>query len=285
MKRSRLTIWRNLLLAGALAACATAFAQEAPPGPGRGRAGGSGPDNKPVVDPAAAERAKGLYAAECINCHGVKARGTDDGPDLVRSLIVMRDRAGSELGPFLKKGHRLQSGGSGTALTQAQVTDLSNFLRQRFNDTLRSGPNNQPINVLTGDAKAGAAYFTGAGQCTNCHSATGDLAHVSTKYDPVSIQQKFLFPRPLGGRGPVGPVKPTMITVQPASGAVVSGVLMRIDDFNVSLRDSSGEYHAWKRTPDLKIVKKDPYAAHEALLDRITDAEIHNMVAYLETLK
>ena len=267
--------------------CLAAAAQEAPPGPGRGRGGGfgSGPNDKQVVDSAAADRGRTVYAAQCVDCHGVKARGADGGPDLVRSVIVLHDRLGSELGPFLHRGHRLQSGASGATLSEAQVLDLSHFLKQRFNDTLRSGPYNQPINVLTGDPKAGATFFRAAGQCTGCHSATGDLAHVGSKYDPVSLQQKFLFPKPVGGRGPGGPYKPTTITVTAAGEAPVSGVLVRIDDFNVSLRDTSGEYHSWKRTPKLQIETKDPYAAHVELLNRITDDQIHDTVAYLESLK
>ena len=37
--------------------------------------------------------------------------------------------------------------------------------------------------------------------------------------------------------------------------------------------------------PALKVVKNDPLAAHIALLDTITDKQIHDVVAYLETLK
>ena len=39
------------------------------------------------------------------------------------------------------------------------------------------------------------------------------------------------------------------------------------------------------RTPALKVVKTDPLAAHHALLDTITDKNMHDVVAYLETLK
>ena len=75
------------------------------------------------------------------------------------------------------------------------------------------------------------------------------------------------------------------VTVTPPSGAAVSGVLVQMDDFNVSLRDASGDFQTFKRTPDLKVVKTDPLAAHIALLDTITDKNMHDVVAYLETLK
>src|SRR5262249_60116315 len=94
------------------------------------------------------------------------------------------------------------------------------------------------------------------------------------KYNPATLQQRFLFPRMsgFGGRGRgATPSKPVTVTVTPTSGATVSGVLVHLDDFNVSLRDSTGEYHSWKRTPELKVIKNDPFAAHIELLDKYTD--------------
>jgi cytochrome c oxidase cbb3-type subunit III len=254
----------------------------------RGGGGGftMGPDDKQIVDPAAVDRGKKLYAAQCITCHGPAARGTDNGPDLVRSVTILHDRYGSTLGPFLSKGHPTQSGMASASFTSSQIKDLSHFLHQQVNDTLRSGPYSKVLNVLTGDPKAGAAYFNGAGGCNACHSPTGDFAHIAAKYDPPTLQQKFLFPKTIGGgRRAMTASKPVTVTVTPPNGPPVSGVLDKIDDFNISLRDASGEYHSWKRTPDLKIEEHDPYAAHNELLDKYTDQDIHNVVAYLETLK
>lgn len=252
-----------------LGAQAPAGARGAPPA-------GPGPGDKQAVDAAAADRGKVTYIAECITCHGPKARGTEAGADLVRSLIVLRDRYGNEVGPFLRKGHPTQSNKSSAGFTADQIQDLSHFLKQRFNDTLRSAPTYRVQNVLTGDAKTGAAYFSGAGKCSRCHSVTGDLAGIGKKYDPPTLQQRFLFPQR---------IKAVTISVTPASGPAVSGTLIRMDDFNVSLRDAAGEYRSWKRTRDLKIDKNDPYAVHVELLDQYTDKDIHNVVAYLESLK
>src|SRR5579885_1905908 len=257
-----------------------------PASPRRGGGGGFtvGPNDKQIVDAASADRGKAIYSAGCESCHGDKARGTEKGPDLVRSVLVLHDRYGSTLKPFLAKGHPLQNGAS-ASLNDQQIKDLSNFLHQQVNDTLRSGPYSKVLNVLTGDPKAGAAYFNSAG-CNQCHSPTGDLAGIASKYDPPKLQQRFLFPRTIGfGRRGLAPTKPVTATVTSPDGTTVSGALDKIDDFNVSLRDASGEYHAWKRTPDLKVQINDPYSAHIELLDRYTDRDIHNVVAYLETLK
>ena len=253
---------------------------------GRGRppAFSPGSADKHVVDEAAATRGCKVYAAECITCHGTHARGSDRGADLIRSELVLHDRYGSTIGPFLKKGHPTQTTPA-AQLTAAQIADLSHTIHQEVYNTLRAALEIQ--NVLTGDAKAGAAYFNGAGKCSTCHSPTGDLAHIASRMDPPALQQRFLFPGGRGGgrgRGAAPPSSAT-VTVTPASGSPITGALVHIDDFNVALRDSGGEYRSFKRSPSLKVVKNDPTQAHHELLDQYTDQNIHDIVAYLETLK
>jgi mono/diheme cytochrome c family protein len=267
--------------------------QPPPLPPGRGGGGmlaGAGAADKPVVDPAAADRGKVVWAAECATCHRADARGTPNGPNLVRSLVILRDRYGTELWPFLQRGHKMQSGAPSASLTEAQVVDLAHFLRQRVTDSLRGSPIFQVRNVLTGDPKAGAAFFNGEGTCSTCHTESNlSLAGIGSRFEPVDLQQRFLFPATgRGGRGRAGgapPASAITVTVTSPTGESVSGVLVQMDDFNVSLRDGSGAYRSFKRTPALKVAKTDPLAAHRALLETITDKNMHDVVAYLETLK
>ena len=258
--------------------------------------GGSGPDDKPIVDPKAALDAKPLWAANCIACHGADARGTDKGSNLVRSLVVLKDRYGSTLGPYLRANHppvptpvpvpgakkgTTSSASAFEGLSNRDVLLLAHFLRERINDTLRGAPMFKPGNVLTGDSKAGQDYFNGEGGCAKCHSPTGDLAGIGRRLEPVSIQQRFLFPHTV--RRP--DAKVVTVTVTTESGETIAGPLERMDDFNVSLRDGNGTYRTVRRTPGTKVVKTDPFEAHVALLSRITDQNIHDVVAYLESLK
>jgi mono/diheme cytochrome c family protein len=243
-----------------------------------------GANDKQVVDEDAAARGKTVYIAQCITCHGTRARGSERGADLVRSLVVLHDRYGSTLGPYLAQGH---PAGKPVTLSQDQIVDLSHFLHQQVGDTLRTGPYNNPLNILVGDAKEGKAFFYGAGKCSQCHSTTGDLAHIASKYDPPSLQLKVVFPqnRAVPRNGATSARQPLTVTVTTASGESVTGIPIELDDFNVSLRDASGQYHSVARGPGVKVDKHDPYAAHVALLDEYTDKEIHDVVAYLETLQ
>src|SRR5471030_2893554 len=220
------------------AAAAMILAAQTPAGRGA-NTGGAGAEDKHVVDPAAADRGRKVYAAECINCHGTHARGSDNGADLIRSVVVLHDRYGNEIGPFLRKGHPTQTTPPAN-LSQPQIEDLSHFVHHEVYQTMRSALDIQ--NVLTGDAKAGAAYFNGEGKCTACHSPSGDLAGVGKRYSPVNLQQRFLFPQGggrggRGGRGiPAGNAagnaagKQVTVTVTPASGPAISGTLLQMDD-------------------------------------------------------
>jgi mono/diheme cytochrome c family protein len=231
-----------------------------------------GPYDRQKVDAAAATRGRAVYALHCINCHGSTAKGTDRGPDLIRSVVVLRDRMGNGVGAALK------SAAHQARLTNAQVVDLSHFLHQRIESIASNRTPRAPIDVLTGDPEAGRAYFHGAGTCSTCHSTTGDLAGIATRIgDAVALQQRWLFPtsRRSGGR------QADVMT----SGRSVSGALVRLDDFSVTLRDGAGAEQSFTRGPDVTVTVRDPLAAHRALLDRYTDADMHDLTTYLWTLK
>lgn len=234
--------------------------------------GQAGPTERQKVDPAASRRGRALYTQYCINCHGALAKGTADGPDLIRSPLLLHDRLGNEIGPALKKlpGHKPD-------LTAAQVTDITHFLKEQVEATAKDRNTDTPPNVLTGNADLGKAYFNGAGGCTQCHSATGDLAGIARKFkDPVDLQQRFLFPRA---------TRPVTVKVTPSGSATIAGQLVRIDDFTVSLKDLSGQYREFTRGPKISVEIDDPLARHHELLDVYTNQDIHNVVRYLESLK
>jgi cytochrome c oxidase cbb3-type subunit III len=235
-----------------------------------------GPTDRPPVDEAAAARGRGLYAQHCINCHGSTAKGGPNGPDLIRSTAVLRDRLGASLGPAMQA----KASSHSASLTQAQIVDLSHFLRQRIEAVTRNRTPTAPIDVLTGDPEAGRRYFNGAGRCSTCHSPTGDFAGLRTRTpDALTLQQRFLFPSLIRS------TKTVEVTVTPSSGAPVSGTLVRLDNFTVALRDAAGDYRSFSRVPGVTVDVRDPLTAHRELLDQYTDDAIHDVVAYLWTIK
>jgi mono/diheme cytochrome c family protein len=244
------------------------------------------------VDAAAHDRGRAIWARECIDCHGSQARGSEKGPNIIRTKTVNFDRsaetAGSVLGPFLKAGHQTMSGKASASFTQDEVAGLAHFLRQRVNDTMRGSPLFTVGDILVGDRAAGEAYFNGAGKCATCHSATTrSLAGIGTRVPaPVDIQQRMMFPNTAPrGRG-AGPNPNTIaVTITPDTGAPIAGSLIEQSDFFVTVRLDDGAVRAVRRTPAMKVVLTHPLQAHIDLLEVISDKEMHDVVAYLESLK
>ncbi len=252
----------------------------------RPRRGGGG-RNYPAYDPDAVERGHKQFVATCAFCHGSNAKGGESGPDLLRSILVLDDDHGDKIGPVILNG-RPDKGMPKFALTPEQISDISAFLLDRVKAAALRGTY-QILNIVVGDPKAGEAYFNGAGQCSTCHSVTGDLAHIGTNLDPVSIQQGIVMPRQARG-GFMLPAQPSgqtrTVTVTLRSGESVSGKLDHIDDFVVSLTDANGDYRSFTRNGDSpKVEISDPLKAHVDLLQKYTDADIHNLTAYLVSLK
>jgi mono/diheme cytochrome c family protein len=245
----------------------------------------------PVADTAAVERGQVLLVNQCGFCHGSNARGGSSGPDLTRSTLVQTDEDGKQLGAFLAAG-RPDKGMPAFNLTPAQNSDIAAFLHQAIyaNSNRRLY---KILDIVVGDPKAGQAYFNGAGRCAACHSPTGDLKGVGAKYQPTTLQGRLLLPRGRE-RGPGEAqvplyTEPTAIKVAVTlpSGETASGGLVRLTDFEVTLYDAAtGRTRSWLRNGDTpKVVVTDPLQAHVDQLSKWTDAEMHNMTAFLASLK
>lgn len=222
------------------------------------------------ADPAAAARGQKLFVQNCGFCHGPDATGAE-GPDLLRSTIVLHDEKGETIGPMLLKGRPDRGMPSFAVLTPAQIFDIAEFLHLRVEQAAnRFGYKMQ--NVVTGNASAGQAFFRS--NCIGCHSPTGDLTRIASKREPADLQARFLYPD--------GAAVGVRVTLH--SGEVVSGKLKRLDDFEISLWDAQGTYRSWPLDA-VRVEIEDPLKTHRELLGKYTDADMHNVLAYLETLK
>jgi cytochrome c oxidase cbb3-type subunit 3 len=240
---------------------------------------------------AAAERGAEAHTVHCGFCHGISARGGASGPDLVRSELVLDDVNGQQLGEFLRVG-RPEAGMPAFDLPEGQVTDIAAFLHAEI-DAAANRRGYEILDIVTGDPAAGREYFNGAGGCSRCHSPTGDLEGIGSRYDPVALQGRLIMP-PRGARGGgPGPVDPAerdrnrvRVTVTLPSGESHTGVMVRLTDFDVSLRDESGRTRSWLRSGDSPtVVLTDPLQPHLDMLPTWQDTDMRNMTAYLLTLE
>ena len=225
---------------------------------------------------ALAEKGGPMFVQQCGFCHGRDTAGGEDGPDLTRSKLVAGDVAGDKIGPVIREG-RPEKGMPRFTVSESEMASLVAFIHEQKIKAESQVGKRRGVDVAdlqTGNADAGKAYFNGAGKCSTCHSPTGDLAGVAKRLEGLRLMERMLYPR--GAKASV--------TVTLPSGQSMTGELAYHDEFTIALRDSTKKYHSWS-TSKVKFKIDAPADAHADQLAKYTDDEIHNMIAYLQTLK
>jgi cytochrome c oxidase cbb3-type subunit III len=236
---------------------------------------------RPPADPVAVARGRQIFSANCSFCHGSDARGGEGGPNLIRSQLVLDDSKG-ELITIVVQNGRLDKGMPKFDLANEDISTIAAFLHSipvggRAATTGTTNP-------LVGDATAGEAYFNGPGKCATCHSVSGDLSGIGARYTDVKTLQGAWLSGERRGELSEGPRKAVAVTLR--TGQTIEGRLDQIDDFIVSLTDDKGNYHSYLRHgDDPRVVIKNPLQPHLDMLPTLKDDDIHNLTAYLVTLK
>jgi cytochrome c oxidase cbb3-type subunit III len=219
------------------------------------------------------------FQKTCGFCHGPDANGASTGPNLMRSSVVRHDEKGDQIGPVIRNGFP-DKGMPAFQLSNDQIMDIVAFLSFRLDESdrrsaARAGAGYSLAKLLVGNPTAGKEFFYGAGKCSSCHSPTGDMKGIAAKYPAADLQARMLYPR----RGE----RPTA-TVTDASGKQYTGEIRLLSHYDIAIVDAAGWYHSWPLN-SVKVKLDDRLAAHRDLLFEMTDTDMHNLFAYLETLK
>jgi cytochrome c oxidase cbb3-type subunit 3 len=226
------------------------------------------------------QQGRAVFRQNCSFCHGRDAAGGENGPDLTRSPLVGSDVNGDKIAPVVRNG-RPTRGMPHFELSEDDIHGLVAFIHTQRTNLLAGNASHpggrkgvDPSDLQTGNAEAGKQYFNGAGGCSNCHSPTGDLAGIASRFQGLPLEERMLYPQHAKSK----------VTVTLGSGESVSGTLAYLDEFTVALIDASDTYHSW-RTRDVQYKVDSPQDAHVAQFEKYTDEDIHNLMAYLQTLR
>jgi cytochrome c oxidase cbb3-type subunit 3 len=238
----------------------------------------------PKADASTLERGKAIYGVNCNFCHGSDARGGEGGPNLLRSDLVLNDIKGELIAPVVLNGRGEMPK---FTLSESQIAEVAAYIHD-FKTSGYDVSRMTPPSIVVGDPKAGEAYFQKV--CSGCHSLSGDMKGIGSKYSEARILQNTFLSgsagggRGRGGRGVIG--SRTTVTVTGSNGAKVEGRLIRIDDFFLTLSDADNNQRTFRRDGDLpKVELHDPAQAHKTLIPKYSDTDIHNLTAFLVTMK
>jgi cytochrome c oxidase cbb3-type subunit III len=254
-------------------------AQQPPAGRGRATQGSPASQKPPATvtpqayPPEQVQEGHVLFASFCGFCHGRDAMGGETGPDLTRSLLVAEDVRGDKIIPLVHTG-RIDKGMPPQNLPDRDLTAIVAFIHDTKvkADSLEGSRRTvDPSDLATGNAEAGRQFFNGPGACATCHSATGDLAGIAARLQGLQLLQRMLMP---GGRGRGAP------PVRPA----VAGKVAYRDEFTIAITDADGFYRSYP-TRGATVTVDNPLDGHIALLPKYTNDDMHNVLAYLQTLK
>lgn len=223
------------------------------------------------------------FAAQCGFCHGRDAAGGESGSDLTRSALVAEDVRGDRIGPAVRQG-RPEKGMPAFNLNQTELAALVAFIHDAKARAESASGGRRSVDVedlQTGNADDGRRYFNGEGRCATCHALTGTFATVGARYKGLALLQRMLYP---GSGRDAGPAPAPRVTATTTAGEIVRGALAYRDEFTISLTDSQG----WTRSWPLNAVTIDiaeELRAHVEQLAKYADHDMHNVFAYLQTLK
>jgi cytochrome c oxidase cbb3-type subunit 3 len=231
---------------------------------------------QPPAAPAQVQRGQTVFAAQCGFCHGRDAMGGETGPDLTRSPLVRDDVGGDKIEPVVRGG-RVDKGMPAVRLSRPDLAAVLAFVKSQRTKAESPGARRSVAveDLQAGNAEAGRQYFNGAGRCATCHSPTGDLAGLAGRLKGLELLQRMLYPS--NGRG-------ATVTVTQPSGETVAGALAYRDEFTIALTDSSGRYRSWPAR-QITFSVNNPLDAHAEQLGKYTDDDMHNVLAYLQTLR
>jgi cytochrome c oxidase cbb3-type subunit 3 len=260
---------------------------------GRGR-GVFPAQQRPPADPAVVERGKTIFSGTCSACHGADARGGQlGGPNLLRSQLVLNDQAGELITPIIH-GARAERGMPAIPMSDDDAKAVAAYLHslQAAGRPQGAPPESgvPPPDALVGDAGAGQTYFTA--KCSSCHSASGDMRGIGTRLPEAKmLQNAWVSGSASGGRGGPGrggsgsPGRPVTVSVTLGNGEKVEGRLVQIDHFLVTLMLPDDTVRSVRLDDKTRVEIHDPLAGHRALWSTLTDKDMHDVTAYLATLK
>ena len=232
------------------------------------------PKADPIVSPGDIGHGARLFAVNCALCHGPKGTG-GRGADLARPRLT-RAIDDAALFQIVHDGIPCTEMPANRAMTDHEMWQVIAYVR-----TLGRAAAER----VAGDAASGAGVFRSKG-CMGCHAigANGGrmgppLAEVGERRSAAYLRAALLDP---AANLPDGF---TMAEITTAAGEHITGIVLNEDTFALQMRDLTGNLHSFWKQDLTALEEHDDRTPMPSFRGRLTDRELHDLVAYLVSLR
>ncbi|HUF74738.1 MAG TPA: c-type cytochrome [Longimicrobiales bacterium] len=223
-------------------------------------------------DPAAVRAGRALFGNRCAECHGADAKGLN-GPD----LTVLWSREIRDERVF----QTIRSGVSGSVMPSTSAPDHEIWAMVAY---LKSVSTVEPFESFAGDAGRGQAVF--AATCARCHKVEGqggitgpDLGLIGRVRTRSALARSIREPSASIARG----YRPVSLVTR--EGSRVRGVVKGEDAFSIQVVEVGGRLQGYLKSDLQEVVREERSLMPAFGEDRVSDAALDDLLAYLGTLR
>ena len=212
-----------------------------------------------------------LYRVRCGDCHGLDARGYR-GPDLIAALGGMPDERAFQV---------IRRGVPGTEMPASTIPDDDVLMILAYLRDMNAASAGESAR---GNVDKGGQIF--ASQCASCHRVGErggrlgpDLSRVGAARSPSVLIREI--------RTPSEWIPPAFesVTLVTKDGQRIPAVKKNEDVFSIQVMDMRGRIQGHLRSDLQEVIYENVSRMPAFGPDRLTDADLNDLVAYLSTLR
>lgn len=224
-------------------------------------------------DSKASAAGQATFNSSCAGCHGLDGRGSDKAVNIAGNDKV-RHLSDAQVAGIISDGVPGTGMPAFHNLTEGQIRAVVRYLR-----SLQGRPE---ARTVPGDAMRGKAIFFGKGECSTCHTISGqggflgpDLSAYGSSASVTAIRSEIV--RPL--RIPPEGYRSAVLTT--AEGDRLEGLIRNEDNFSIQLQTRDGSFHFFQKSELRKIEYVDASLMPTNYRERLNNEELNNLVSFL----
>jgi putative heme-binding domain-containing protein len=219
------------------------------------------------------EPGRTTYNSACAGCHGLDGRGSDKAVNISESDKV-RHLSDAQLSDIISNGIPGTGMPAFHSLSAQQTRAVVSHLRSLQGKT--------EAQTLPGNAIRGKEIFFGKGECSSCHTISGqggflgpDLSGYGASAPSKAIRDEIVRSQRLPPQG----YRPAVLIT--SAGDRLEGLIRNEDNFSVQFQTKEGSFHFFQKSELRSLDRLEGSLMPTNYGERLGPNELNDLVSYL----